>query len=160
MKHDGFTLVEVLLYTVIAASALATLFLIYTASLETNAYAEAQRRLLDVERPIELQIRSRLQEAPSVTTPASGSSSSLVVTSSTASESPTTFSVSGEQLMVQFGTDPAISMSPDSVRVTSFSATRSTGTPAAVLVTMTLSTSAPHATISRTFSFFVTLRYD
>jgi|GEM_PF-2171730 len=160
MKPRGFTLVEVLIYVALAAGTLVALFLVYTASLETNAYIEAQRLLLDTERPIELQIRSRLQEAPSVTQPATGSSTSLVIESETAADNPATFSLSNGQLWMQLGTQAPVALTPTTITVTDFSATRSSGTPPAILVELTLETQTTRALIARTFSFFVTLRYD
>ena len=160
MRQKGFSLIEIIIYTALASTTLAAMFLIYTSALETHSYVESQRLLLDVERPIELQVRSRLQEAPSVTTPASGTSTSLVVGSEETGENPVTFSVSNGVLQMQLGTGAPLALTPSDVTVTAFTATRSTGTPASILVSITLETSATGVEIARTFSFFVTLRYE
>lgn len=156
----GFTLIEVIIYVALLGIGLTALVYVYIAGIETQSLVKTEQKLLDVRRVVELTLRSRLEESQSVTTPASGTSNQLVITSPTASESPVTFAISGTILTMQLGSDQPINLTSSDVRVTTFTVTRLSGSPHAVEIDIVFEADAAKATVTSTSTFTSTLRYE
>lgn len=159
MIRRGFSLIETIIYVAILAVSVVTLSSMFVASLQTQSLVDAQHRLLDAQRATEIAIQARLSEAHSVTTPASGSGSTLVISSPTAGQDPVTFALSGTTLTMKLGAGTAAAITPPDVRVTAFTATRLSGSPASVRVTITYAVSTAKSTLTATSVFTITLRY-
>jgi Tfp pilus assembly protein PilW len=159
MKREGFTLIETLIYAAIFAIAIFALVSVYNSSVQTHSIALAQEAVLESRRVAEAAILKRLREATSVTTPASGTSSTLVIGSPTAAENPVTFAVSSGRLTMKLGSGTAVPLTSSTVTVTSFSVTRLDGVPASLGITIVYSAStAARATVTATSNFGFTLR--
>jgi len=160
MKREGFTLIETLIYAAIFALAIFALVSVYNSSVQTRSIALAQEAVLESRRVAEATILKRLREATSVTTPASGTSSSLVIGSPTALENPVTFAVSSGRLTMQLGAlGTPVPITASNVTVSSFSVTRLDGSPASLAITIVYSAStAARATVTETSNFGFTLR--
>ncbi len=156
----GFTLIEILLYTLLLAIGLAALTFIHLASLETHSLVSVEQELLETRRLTELAIQTRVAEATGVTTPASGSANQLMITSQIPSESPTTFSLLNQRLQMQLGVNPVVTITPSDVRVTNFTVTRLSGSPPSLAITITYEADAAKATVNTSSSFTITLRYE
>lgn len=156
----GFTLIEVLIYIAILATSTIALLTMFRAGAESDVIVGAQNRLLDVERTAQLILQAKISEAASVTTPASGSGSSLVLASSTAAENPVTFALTNNQLTMQLGAGAAAPITPADVRVTTFTVLRLSGTPPGVRVTFETETDAGNLLIPGSTTFTSLLRYD
>lgn len=155
----GFSLIEVLIYVALIATGFVAAAFVVQAGFQARSVALAQVRLFDAERVVDWTLSDRLEESDNVLTPASGTDTTLQITSPTADEDPVTFTVSGESLTMQLGTGTPGALTPDQVRVTNFSATRLSGSPASVIITVTLETDAISTVISRTSTITYTLRY-
>lgn len=160
MVRRGFSLLETVIYVAILALSVVALSSIFTASLQTQSLVDAQHRLLDAQRATELAVQSRLSEARTVTTPVSGSASTLVISSPTAGQDPVTFALSGTTLTMKLGAAAAAPITPPDVRVTAFTATRLSGSPASVHITIVYAVRTAKATLTATSVFTITLRYD
>lgn len=158
MSRRGFTLIEVLIYAALLAVGVLTLATVYRASVETRAFIAAENALLANRRLAEALIRDRVSEADSVTTPASGTATTLVVTSPDASESPVTFALSDGVLTMQLGAGSPVAITGPDATVTSFTATRLDGTPASVRVEIGWVVDTFGVTITDTSRFTTTLR--
>lgn len=159
MLRRGFSLLETIIYVAILAGSVVTLSSMFIASLQTQSLVEAQHRLLDAQRATEIAIQARLSEAQTVTTPVTGSESTLVISSPTAGQDPVTFALSGTTLTMKLGAGTAAPITPPDIRVTAFSVTRLSGTPASVRVSITYATGTAKATITTSSVFTITLRY-
>lgn len=160
MIRRGFTLIETIIYVALLAGVVAAMVALFTSGLETQGLVAAQSRMANAQRLVELTMQKRLAEAPAVTVPASGSGSVLTVTSPTPAESPVSFTLSGTTLMMQLGAGAAAALTPSYVRVTAFTVTRLSGTPASVRVVASFATDAPRTTITATSTFTVTLPFN
>ncbi|OGL67238.1 hypothetical protein A2856_04260 [Candidatus Uhrbacteria bacterium RIFCSPHIGHO2_01_FULL_63_20] len=158
MDRRGFTLIEVLIYSVLLAVGVLTLATVYRASVETRSFIAAESALIANRRTAETLIRDRLSEATGVVTPASGSSATLVLTSPVPAESPVTFALSDGALTMQLGAGDVAPITGSDVTVTSFTATRRDGIPASVLVEIGWSEGAFGATITDESRLTATLR--
>lgn len=102
--HPGFSLIETILYVAIASTIIAGLAGFWQVVALTR---ERQRNILDIEMQGQLitaRLTQTIRTAQGVTTPAPGTSSTtLIVTTETASTSPTTFMQNGSQLRVSEG---------------------------------------------------------
>lgn len=156
----GFSLIEVLIYVAILGIAFVALMAMFQSGAQSSVLVEAQNRLLDVERTAQGILQSKIGTATSVTTPASGSGSTLVLASPVAAENPVTFALSGTQLTMKLGAGAAAPITPADVRVTSFSVLRLSGSPAGVRVTFQTETDAGTVLIPGSVTFSSLLRYD
>jgi hypothetical protein len=160
MNRAGFTVIEVIIYTALLSIGLAALVFVYLAGVETHSLVETEQKLLDVRRVVELTVRSRLEEAVIVLVPESGSTNQLVISSPNPLEDPITFAVSNNAFTMQLGAAAPITLTPGDVRVTNFTATRLSGAPPSVEISLTFEADAAKATVTSTSTFTMTLRYD
>ncbi len=156
----GFTLIEVLIYVAILGIAFISLMTMFNAGAQSGVIVEAQNRLLDAERTAQAILQARISTATSVTTPASGSGSTLVLASPVAAENPVTFALSGGQITMKLGAGAAAPITPADMRVTSFTVTRLSGSPAGVRVSLVTETDAGTLLIPGSVTFTTLLRYD
>lgn len=159
--RNGFTLIETVLYTAFLAMGMVVLVTVFVAGLRTRSLIVAEQHLLESQRVAEILIRERLREATAVLTPASGTSTSLVVNSPVAGEDPVTFQVTNGVLTMTLGSGSAIPITGSGVRVTDFSITRLNGSPPSLTIEISYEAdSASGATPSISSAFSYTLRYE
>ena len=157
----GFTLIETLLYMALSVTGLAVLTSVLISSLNTRSLIYAQQRLVENQQLNELTLLKRLGEATTITTPASGSASQLVINSPTIAESPVTFQVTNSVLTMKLGSASPIALTSTDVRVTGFTVTRLSGSPPSMSIDITYAAdTASGATPTATTSFTYTLRYE
>lgn len=156
----GFSLIEVLVYVAILSMTSIALSMMFNAGAQSDLLVDAQNRLLDAERTAQGIMQARISTATGVTTPASGSGSTLVLTSPVAGESPVTFALSGNQLTMKLGAAAAAPITPADVRVTAFSVLRLSGSPPGVRVSFETEIDASTVVIPGSVSFTSLLRYD
>jgi hypothetical protein len=152
---------EILIYITLVAMAFSAIGLVLQSGLATRSLAAAQIRLVEQQRLVEWTLLSRLEQSGGMTTPASGTSTTLQIESPTASENPVTFAVSGNVLTMQLGTNPAVNLTPSDVRVTNFTVERLDGSPASLIIMIEFETDTASGTVvSETSTITYTLRYD
>lgn len=156
----GTTLVEVLVFTSIAATLLLAIGGIFVSGLNTRAIIEVQQRISATDRFVAFAFESEIVQSNAVIAPASGSGATLSIYDAVNSRT-VTFSKVGDVIEMQRGTDPAVLLNDSDVRVRSFNVTRLSGTPHSVKVDITyeMNTSAIR-TIEHVTSFTFTLRYE
>ena len=156
----GFTLIEVLIYVSILTTATLALLAMFQAGAQSDVIVRAQNHLWEAERPAQGLLQAKISEASAVTVPASGSGTSLILASSTPSENPVMFALSGTELTMQLGAGAAAPITPADVRVTSFTVLRLSGSPPGVRVTFETETDAGTLLIPGSTTFTSLLRYD
>jgi len=135
--HDsGFSLIETIIYIALLAISLTALVYVFTSSLRTYAILSTQATLHQNRQVIERIFLRTLQQSTTVTTPASGSSSTLTLAMPTASQNPTIFTVADQILTIKQGTAAATAISTDSLRITSFTITRLVASPPALTISL------------------------
>lgn len=152
----GFTLVEILLYAVLAASTTAVLASLIHTSLRLRSTAEGHITLLEQTQVAELTILRRLETSSDVLEPATGSATRLELASPLPAEHPTVFELSQGELLMRLGTQTPVVLMGQNTTVTEFTVLRLESAPPSLVVT--LRAEAGTADFSSSFSY--TLRYD
>ena len=137
-RRDGFSLVEMLLYTLFVAILMTSMVLLaYT----VFTYQSKVRSMLMVDQDLRFamqRIQSYIQSANGITTPTVGASSSTLVLSMTTSTlNPTTISLAGGIVSVTQGTSTAQGLTPSETTVSSLSFSRVSTTSAIIRVVLT-----------------------
>lgn len=159
-RPRGFTLIEMVLYVTLFAITTGVLVSVYANNLATDRLARREQDLNETRQLVTTRIRDLIVSANQVVSPASGSSATLTLDGAGITDGPVTLSVSAGTLYVDTASaEPAAISAPDIV-VSDFLATRGSGSPPSVEVTMTLTANAGTVDVSDTFSVFSTLRYE
>ena len=135
-RNDGFSLIETVIYIALLAISLTALVYVFTSSLRTYAILSTQATLHQNRQVIERIFLRTLQQSTTVTTPASGSSSTLTLAMPTASQNPTIFTVADQILTIKQGTEAATAISTNSLQITGFTVTRLTASPPALTISL------------------------
>lgn len=135
--REGFTLFETIIYIALVGAAFSALGLVYTSGLKSQAIANAQQTLLETEQLVGSHMQARLEETDSIIAPASGTDTTLTVSSPDSADDPVTFSLLDGALMMQLGAQDPEPLTPSSINVTEFTVERLQGDPASVYVTIT-----------------------
>lgn len=142
-KHDGYTLIELLLYVAITGILLAGLTAFFTLSLTAKIKNDS---ILEVDRQGTFMmdtIVKTLRTADSITAPATGATgSALTLVMTPASVNPTAFTISGTTLRIAEGAGAPIALHNSRVAVSGFTIRNLSraSTPGTVQVSFTLST--------------------
>lgn len=126
-RRQGFTLVEFLIYITLTAIVVSSIVLMVGSILSAR---DTARRSLLLEQNVRFaltRIVSRIQEATTITTPASGASTTCALQMPTSSENPTTFAFVSSTLFMTEGTNPATALFSNEVEVIRFQCTRLSG---------------------------------
>ncbi len=160
MNRRGFTLVETLIYVALFASSIAVLSSVFVSSLRTDRMTEQQHELLQARRLVEVRLRETIEQAASVSSPSSGTTTSLAVAGAAFANGTQTFTVTDGILYYQDGSAAAVPITPSSLTVSAFTATRIATSPPGVQVSFTISSNDQE--VSQTFdsSFSAFLRYE
>lgn len=156
----GSTLIEVLVFTSIAATMMMAVGGVFVSGLNTRAIIEAQQQISSIDRFIAFSLESEIMNADSISFPLSGSSETLIIHDAVNARM-ITFSKVGDRLQIQRGIDPSEFLNELDVRIQSFNVTRLTGTPGAVKVDIVyeMNTSSVR-TLEHPTSFTFVLRYE
>jgi hypothetical protein len=161
LDQKGFTLFETTIFVTLSAMVLVESLLLFNSVMRTNSLIRGKDRLRQSAALVEAYIAERLAEADAVTAPASGSGSTLTMSSPDAADDPVSFTVSNGAMQLTLGAAAAVDLTPSYVTITDFTATRLTGSPPAVRLSIGYETDlSPTRSISSTSEFTVTLRYE
>ncbi|TAK04689.1 hypothetical protein EPO33_01700 [Patescibacteria group bacterium] len=160
MRH-GFTLIETVIYTALLVSGMAVLTTILLSGLNTRSLITGEQQLVSNQQLAELTIVERLGQAGAVITPASATSTQLVINSPTPSDDPVTFQVTDGVMTMTLGLQAPVALTSDAVRVSAFTVTRLTATPPSVRIAVTYETDTASGATPRIDSAFTyTLRHE
>ncbi len=160
MRH-GFTLIETVIYTALLVSGMVVLTTILMSGLNTRSLITGEQQLVSNQQLAELTMVERLGQAGAVITPASATSTQLVISSPTPSEDPVTFQVTGGILTMTLGVQAPIALTSETIRVSAFTVTRLTATPPSLQIAISYETdTATGATPRIDSAFTYTLRHE
>lgn len=133
----GFTLIEIIIYTVIVSSILASMILITRAMYETHARVRSSIILEENLRFALARVTIAIREADAVTTPASGTGTTLGLTMSDPADDPTTITETNGILLMQEGSGANNALTSSELEVTDLTFTRSSGTTPIIRIELT-----------------------
>ncbi|MDQ7814343.1 MAG: hypothetical protein RDU25_00855 [Patescibacteria group bacterium] len=145
-KQEAFTLLEFMLYAGIVAVLLFATTEVILSLLDGKAKIDAIQEINQNERLVMRMMSQAIRSANSVTTPAQGATSSiLVLQTDSTTTSPTIFSVVDQTLQVKEGNAATTTLTSSGVRISSleFRNLASTGTPANIRINLSVSSENP-----------------
>ncbi|OGL95070.1 hypothetical protein A2348_04870 [Candidatus Uhrbacteria bacterium RIFOXYB12_FULL_58_10] len=160
MKRSGFTLVEVLLYVTLFAITMGTLASIYANNLATDRLARREQDLNETRYMVTSQLRELVESAGQITSPASGSATTLEIDGNGITDGPVSVFVTDGVLYLDTISQAPAPLTPPGVSVDEFTVTRTAGSPPGLDLSITLSVNAGTRTISDVLTLFVALRYE
>jgi Tfp pilus assembly protein PilW len=137
-KQRGFTLIEVLLYTMIAGAILLAAVRLATTALTIRSKVRSTLVLEENVRFASGRITNLVLEATGITTPVIGTpSSTLALTTSVVTTTPSTFRLTNGALTLAQGTGTAMAITSNEVKVTRLLFTRVSSTTPIVRIELT-----------------------
>lgn len=135
--QNGFTLIEIIIYTGLVALVLGTAVLSTHAALQIRGNTRSSLILEESMRFAMHQITDTIQRAESVMSPALGSpASTLVLDMRASAEDPTTFTLTTGTIMRTEGAGAATALTTPDIEITTLTFTRMSGSPAPVRILM------------------------
>jgi type II secretory pathway component PulJ len=135
--RKGFTLIEIIIYTMIISSILVSMVFITRAMYESRARVRASIILEENLRFAFTRIMTTIREADDVTAPAGGSGTALTLVMNDPLDDPTTVTETDGVILLSEGGGPNIALTSSEVEVTELTFWRSTTTPPIVRVELT-----------------------
>lgn len=144
----GFTLLETVIYIAIMGAVLTSAAVVTNTVFDNRARIEGRLLVRDHAAFAIRRMRSHVQQAADVTTPALGQpTSTLVLVMNDASLNPTTVTLQNGSVMMQRGAGAMLPLTSQEVRVTSLLFTRLSGTPPSLQVQISAQTRATTSTV-------------
>lgn len=150
----GFTLIEVIIYTLLVAMILTTVVLATNTALQIRGKTNASLILEENMRFAITTIVERVRAANDVTAPLIGSpGNTLILASSEPTQNPTTITVTNGVIMMTEGTSAATAITGDNIEITNLVFTTLAGTPSPVQISMSGQTKNATGTYRATNAF-------
>lgn len=135
-NRPGFSILEMLIYTGILGIILATTIYVTTTMYNVRARVSSSSIVHETMEFAQKRITSALYEAVSVTTPSSGSSSTLELVMQDAEKSPTRITFVDGQIWMKEGAEENLPLTTSEVEISELEFTRGLGTPPVVRIVM------------------------
>lgn len=136
--RQGFTLIEIVIYTALVAMVLGTAVLATNAALQIRTQTRNALILEESLRFAMHDITETIRRADSVTIPASvgASGNTLTLDMSDAIENPTTFTLTSGAISRARAGNPTVAITPAAIEITALTFTRLSGTPAPITISL------------------------